>query len=83
MDYPQPRTSGVSVTAMILGIVTLVIPFAGFVTGPLAIILGAYGQGEVRKSRGALTGGGMATAGLVTGIIGCVGYLGFLLLMTI
>lgn len=76
-----PTTSGVSVTAMILGICTLVIPFAGFVTGPLAVILGAYGQSEVKKSRGALKGGGMATAGLVTGIIGCVGYLGFFILM--
>ncbi|WP_441248966.1 hypothetical protein [Kitasatospora sp. McL0602] len=57
------RTPGSATAALVLGIVTLVIPFVGFVTGPLGIVLARKGKGH-----------GQATAGLVCSIIGTVGY---------
>jgi prepilin-type processing-associated H-X9-DG protein len=41
------------------------------ITGIPAIILGALGLGDINRSRGAVTGQGMAIAGIVTGSIGC------------
>ena len=60
-----PRTSGKATAALILGI-------AGFITvfaSTLAIALGTLALGEIRRSRGALSGRGIAIAGLVLGIV--------------
>ncbi len=65
-------TSGMSVTAMVLGIIGLVFvwaPFIGLVCSILGIIFGAIGISQTRKNPN-LSGRGMAVAGLVTGIIG-------------
>jgi hypothetical protein len=40
--------------------------------GIAAIFLGRSAQQEIRQSNGALTGEGMAKAGLILGIVGCV-----------
>lgn len=77
---PQP-TSGKAVASMVTGIASLVIPFIGIVTGPLAIVLGTRARGEIQRT--AQKGDGLAIAGLVTGIIGCVGYAIFLILLII
>ncbi|MBC9711938.1 DUF4190 domain-containing protein [Streptomyces sp. TRM66268-LWL] len=66
---------------MVLGIVALVIPFVGIVTGPLAIIFSTKAKKEMRFNGEG--GNGLATAGLVTGILGCAGYALFLLLMVV
>jgi hypothetical protein len=55
---------------MVLGIVSLVSCCLGLVTGPLAIIFAVSAKKEIAASRGAQAGEGMATAGLVMGIIG-------------
>ena len=78
---PQPNTSGKAVASMVTGIVSLVVPFVGIVTGPLAIILAARARGEIRNTR--QKGDGLAITGLVTGIIGCVGYAIFVLILII
>ena len=68
------KTSGMSVTAMILGIVGLVFiwaPFVGFICSLLGIIFGGVGMSQTRKNPN-LSGRGMAIAGLVCGIIGVV-----------
>ncbi|MFD8318940.1 hypothetical protein [Kitasatospora purpeofusca] len=54
---------GSATAALVLGIITLVIPFVGLITGPLGIVL-------ARKGRGS----GQATAGLVCSIVGTAGY---------
>ncbi|MGW2398524.1 hypothetical protein ACWCYY_18420 [Kitasatospora sp. NPDC001664] len=54
---------GSATAALVLGIITLVIPFIGLVTGPLGIILARKGRGY-----------GQATAGLVCSIVGTAGY---------
>ena len=68
--YAQPivaeRTSGMSVTALVLGIIGL-IPWLCFLS-VLAIIFGAVGIGQTGKDP-YLKGKGMAVTGLILGIV--------------
>ncbi len=76
---PQPNTSGKAVASMVTGIISLVVPFVGIVTGPLAVVLAARARSEIQRT--GERGDGLAITGLVTGIIGCVGYGIFLLII--
>jgi hypothetical protein len=61
---PQ-QTSGAAVASLIAGILSLlVVPILGSV---VAIICGHVARSNIRSSRGALTGDGMAVAGLIMG----------------
>ena len=74
MSSDTKSTSGLSVSAMILGIVGLVFiwaPFFGFICSLLGIIFGGIGMSQTKKNPN-LSGRGMAVAGLVCGIIGVV-----------
>jgi hypothetical protein len=68
--YAAPKTNQKALWSMILGIVGIVC--CGFVTGIPALILGNMAKKEIAASGGAETGGGMATAGVVLGIISIV-----------
>lgn len=57
---------GFAVTSMVLGIVSLVIPYGGIITAILAIIFGAVSRSRNDGGRG------MAIAGLVCGIVALV-----------
>ena len=65
---PAPRTSGKAVASLVLGL-----GWVYGITSILAIIFAVLAKREIRDSNGWVTGGGMATAGLVLGIIGVVG----------
>jgi uncharacterized protein DUF4190 len=65
---PQQRSSGKAITALVLGIIGL---FGIFVLSVLAIIFGALGRGDTDRDP-TLGGRGMATAGLVLGMVGLV-----------
>jgi Domain of unknown function (DUF4190) len=65
MVVAQPKTSGLAIASLVLGI--LWIYGLGSV---LAIIFAAVAKQNIKQSNGWVTGGGMATAGLVLGIIG-------------
>ncbi len=66
---PQvPKTSGLAIASLVCGIVWIY-----GVTSILAIIFAVVSRRQIRDSNGWVTGGGMATAGLVLGIIGVVG----------
>ena len=67
---PQPATSGSAVTALVLGILGLVM--CGPFTAIPAIIVGRNATREIDASQGRLGGRGMAQAGYVLGIIGTV-----------
>jgi hypothetical protein len=69
--------------AMIVGIVSIVLCYAGVLVGPVAIILAVQGKKDIRRSNGTQTGDGMATAGLVTGIVGTVLWLALDVLVAI
>jgi Domain of unknown function (DUF4190)/Protein of unknown function (DUF2510) len=67
--YPPPaRTSGLAVASLVLSLVWL-----GGLGSVLAIIFGTQAKKEIRGSPGYVTGDGMATAGIVLGILGIMG----------
>jgi hypothetical protein len=63
----MPQTSNLAVIALILGIVSWV--FLPFIAAIGAVITGHMGRREVLTSGGRLTGGGLATAGLILGYL--------------
>jgi prepilin-type processing-associated H-X9-DG protein len=64
----ETATSGKAIASLLLGLSSFL---CMFVTGIPAIILGSSAQGDIRRSGGRITGGGMATAGIVLGAVGC------------
>ncbi|MFJ3926958.1 DUF4190 domain-containing protein [Streptomyces sp. NPDC090022] len=69
--YAGPPQNGFGTTGLVLGILSVVGFFTSFlaiVLGVLAVIFGALGRG--RAQRGEADNGGVATSGLVLGIIG-------------
>lgn len=75
--YPAPpRSNGKAMSSMIIGIVSILFCYLGALIGPVAIVLSVLGKNEIKRSHGTQTGGGMATAGLVTGIVGTLVWLG-------
>lgn len=73
-DAPSapPRTSGIAIAALVCGIGAFVIPPAGFILAILGIVFGVKGKSAIDVSRGALTGRGMAVAGMTCGIVSLV-----------
>ena len=69
-------TNGLSVAALIVGILALCLPVVGLLAGIVAIILGFIGRRQAaQRGQG---GRGMAIAGIVLGIIGVLAWLAFL-----
>jgi hypothetical protein len=79
----QPRSSGKAVASMIVGIVSIVFCYVGVVIGPVAIVLAVLAKKDIKQSNGTQSGEGMATAGLITGIIGTVAQAGLITLVTL
>lgn len=64
--YPTPiSTSTAAVVSLICGILAWIGVFG--LGGILAVVFGHIAKNEIRKSNGAIGGGGMATVGLVLG----------------
>ena len=74
--YPQQPyrpTPTKAVLGLVLGIVSILFCYLGALIGPAAIIVSVMAGKEIdAQPPGALSGRGMATAGMVTGIIGTV-----------
>lgn len=70
--YGQPpgETHTPATISLILGVLSLVC--LGFLSGIPAMILGRKASKEIAASQGRLGGGGLATAGFVTGLIGTI-----------
>lgn len=62
----RAETSGLAITALVLGVMSV---FASIFTGLPAIICGHLARAQIKKSEGALTGGGLALTGLIFGYI--------------
>ncbi|MBM3151779.1 MAG: DUF4190 domain-containing protein [Chloroflexi bacterium] len=63
--YSAPRNSAMAIISLVGGILGWTfLPFLGSL---VAIITGHMAKSEINKSNGMLTGGGMATAGLILG----------------
>lgn len=74
-----PKTSGLAITSLILGIVSIPLVFVclGFLTALLAIIFGIIGLVVINGSNGMLKGKGMAITGIITSILAAIGYIIF------
>ncbi|SEU20284.1 DUF4190 domain-containing protein [Paenibacillus sp. NFR01] len=72
--YPPQRskTNGKAIAALVLGILSLIVPYVGILLGIIAIILAAISFKEIRRN--GEQGKGMAIAGLVCAIIGTLIY---------
>jgi len=66
---PSPRRDRLCVTAMVLGILAAVIPFAELLLAVPTIAFALAGLGRVRKRPELYAGKNMAVAGLVLGIV--------------
>lgn len=80
-NYPPPfppgppvvqKTNGKSIAALVLGILSLLIPYVGFLLGIMAIIFSSLSLKELKRRYE--QGKGLAIAGLVCGIIGTIIY---------
>ena len=81
MSYPPPPaqpygygppvvvpTSGKATASLVMGIASLVM--CGLLLGIPAMIVAWQAKRDIKQANGALGGGGMATAGFVTGLLG-------------
>jgi competence protein ComGC len=68
---PEAKNSGLAIWSLVLGILGLVLLL--FCVGPLfaipAVICGHIAYGRIKRSGGALSGQGLALAGLITGYV--------------
>jgi Domain of unknown function (DUF4190) len=69
-----PRTDGLAIGALIAGILSLVCSVAclGIILGPAAAIMGFISRQRIAASGGTVSGGGLAIAGLILGIVGFI-----------
>lgn len=65
----QQQTSGMAITALILGILTF---FTCGTTGIVALVLGIVAMSQIGKSQGQIKGHGLAVAGTILGAVGLV-----------
>lgn len=79
--FEQTKTNGKSIAAMVLGILSLIIPYIGLIFGIIAIVMASLSFKEIRRT--GEQGRGMAVAGLVCGIIGTALYTIILLVVII
>jgi hypothetical protein len=69
------RQSGKAIAALVLGILSLLAPF-GIILGIIAIVLGGLARKEIAVDPG-VRGDGMALAGMITGAIGSLLFIVF------
>ena len=72
-DTAGPLRNGMGTAALVVGvlaIVTAITVFGGVLLGIIAIVLGVVGRG--RANRGEASNRAVATAGIVTGVIGAL-----------
>ena len=67
-NAPQPKTSALAIWSLVLGILSLVC--FSILSGIPGVICGHKALSKIKRSGGALTGQGLAIAGLVTGYLG-------------
>jgi hypothetical protein len=68
----RPTASGKAIASLILGIASYVLALGGIVTAIPAIVLGILARQDIARSPNTQTGNGMATTGMVLGILALV-----------
>ena len=76
--YAAPRTDGLAIASLVIGILALVcsVGCLGIFLGPTAAIMGFISRQRISSSGGTLGGGVLAVVGLVLGIVGFVASVG-------
>ncbi|MEK3773877.1 DUF4190 domain-containing protein [Paenibacillus sp. FSL K6-4396] len=77
--YVVPKTNSKSIVSLVLGILSVTIPYVGILIGIAAIIFASLAFKEIRVRME--QGRGLAIAGLVCGIIGTAIYVLLILLV--
>lgn len=77
--YVIPKTNSKSIVSLVLGILSVTIPYVGILIGIVAIIFASLAFKEIRVRME--QGRGLAIAGLVCGIIGTAMYVLLILLV--
>jgi hypothetical protein len=70
--YVPSKTNTKSIVSLVLGILSIIIPYLGFLIGIVAIVFASLSFKEIRMRME--QGKGLAVAGLVCGIIGTALY---------
>lgn len=78
----ERRTDGLSIAAMICGILSFFVPVVGLVLAILAIVFGGIGIGRTNRNP-ELKGRGMAITGLILGILGLLFVVFFLIIASL
>lgn len=78
--YP-PKSNGFGITALVLGILSVVTCYFGLLFGVPAVIFGVLGRGKAK--RGEADNDGMALAGIITGAVGIVISLAFVVFFVV
>lgn len=68
-----PINSGMAIASLVLGILCILLFFThifAVIMAILAVIFGHVSRGNIRRSNGQITGGGMALTGLILGYVG-------------
>ena len=81
----RPQSSGLATASLVLGIISIVTFWTfgfGVLLGILAVILGVVARRRARDAVGQ-TNAGRATAGIVTGVLGAIGGLLFVLMIVL
>jgi hypothetical protein len=73
--------NGKSIAGFVLGVLSIIVPYIGFLLGIVAVILSALSLKEIRIRYE--QGRGLAIAGLVCGIVGTLLYAIFILFFVI
>jgi len=68
-SFCSTKTSGLAITSLVLGIVSVVLLCVGPLFAIPAIICGHIAYARTRGSQGLLTGAGLALAGFITGYV--------------
>jgi len=79
--YVVPKTNSKSIAALVLGILSVMIPYLGFLIGIVAIVFASISLKEIKLRME--QGRGLAIAGLVCGIIGTAIYAIIILLLLV
>ncbi|MFH1746751.1 MAG: DUF4190 domain-containing protein [Planctomycetota bacterium] len=66
------KPPGTAVAALVLGLLSLFIPYVGLLLGAMALGFGFSAKDTIRKSDMPREGTGLATTGIILGVVGCL-----------
>lgn len=76
LGYVAPKTEGMAIASLVLAIIG--VPLCGcLIFEVLAIVFGFLARKKIRESNGALTGDGLAIAGLAIGVVMLIVAIGY------